>query len=70
MTVNRSKTIAATTGGSDFICSPATRAAALTPVSLCGWDDGFVIGLVMDVSGQPVTSTLHEAEAARTAGER
>jgi hypothetical protein len=70
VTVNRGKTIAATTGGSDFVCSPATRAAPLTPVSLCGWDDGFAIGLVMDVSGQPVTTTLHEAVAARSAGER
>jgi hypothetical protein len=69
VTVSRGRTIAATTGGSDFVCSPATRAAPLTPVSLCGWDDGFAIGLVMDVSGQPVTTTLHEAEAARTAGE-
>ena len=68
--VDHSKTIAATTGGSDFVCSPATRAAPLAPVSLCGWDDGFAIGLVMDVGGQPVTTTLHEAEAARSAGER
>ena len=52
------------------MCSPATRAAPLTPVSLCGWDDGFAIGLVMDVGGEPVTTTLHEAEAARSAGER
>lgn len=70
VTVNRGKTIAVTMGGSDFVCSPATRAAPLTPVSLCGWDDGSAIGLVMDVSGQPVTTTLHEAVAARSAGER
>jgi hypothetical protein len=69
VTVNRGKTIAATMGGSDFVCSSATRAAPLTPVSLCGWDDGFAIGLVMDVSGQPVTTTLHDAVVARTAGE-
>jgi hypothetical protein len=38
-------------------------------VSICGWDDGDTVGLVMDVSGQPVTATLHDAEAARSAGE-
>jgi hypothetical protein len=70
VTVNRSKTLAATTGGSDFVCSPATRATPPTALSLCGWDDGTTIGLVMDVSGQPVDTTLHEAEAARSAGER
>jgi hypothetical protein len=63
------ETLNAASDGSDFICSPATGPAPLTAVSLCGWDDGDTIGLVMDVSGQPVTATLHEAEAARGAGE-
>jgi hypothetical protein len=69
LTVNRSRTIVATSDGSDFICSPGTRPAPLTAVSLCGWDDGAIIGLVMDVSGQPINTTLSEAEAARTTGE-
>ena len=69
VTVDRSRMVASTTGGSAFVCSPATRVAPLTPISLCGWDDGSTIGLVMDVSGQPVTTTLHEAVAARSAGE-
>ncbi len=67
--VDRTRMVAANTGGSYFVCSPATRAVPLTPVSLCGWDDGSTIGLVMDVSGQPVNTTLHEAVAARSAGE-
>ncbi|MHB8490068.1 MAG: hypothetical protein ACYDCS_12975 [Candidatus Dormibacteria bacterium] len=58
-----------TTSGSNFICSPATGPAPLTAVSLCGWDDGDTIGLVMDVTGQPVTATLRDAVAARGAGE-
>lgn len=69
LTVNRSKTVQATTDGSQFICSPATRPAPLTAVSLCGWDDGTTIGLVMDISGQTVNTTLHETEQARSAGE-
>jgi hypothetical protein len=69
VTVDRSRMVASTTEGSEFVCSPATRVAPLTPISLCGWDDGSTIGLVMDVSGQPVTTTLHEAVAARSAGE-
>jgi hypothetical protein len=69
VTVNRSKTMQATTDGSQFVCSPATRPAPLGAVSLCGWDDGTTIGLVMDVSGQPVNTTLNEAEQARSAGE-
>jgi hypothetical protein len=69
VTVDRTKTIKATTGGSEFVCSPATRPAPQTAVSLCGWDDGGTIGLVMDVSGQAVNTTLTEAEQAKTAGE-
>jgi hypothetical protein len=69
LTVNHSQTIAATSDGSDFVCSPATRPAPLSPVSLCGWDDGTTIGLVMDVTTHPVNATLGEAEAARSAGE-
>lgn len=69
VTVNRSKTVQATANGSQFVCSPATRPAPLTAVSLCGWDDGTTMGLVMDVSGQPVNTTLSEAETARSAGE-
>jgi hypothetical protein len=69
VTVNSTRTTNTAVSGSDFICSPATGPAPLTAVSLCGWDDGDTIGLVMDVSGQPVTATLHQAEAARTAGE-
>ncbi len=69
VTVNRSRTMQATTDGSQFVCSPATRPAPLGAVSLCGWDDGTTIGLVMDVSGQPVNTTLNEAEQARSAGE-
>jgi hypothetical protein len=69
VTVNSSKTLNTTTGGSSFICSPASGPAPLTAVSLCGWDDGDTIGLVVDVSGQTVTATLREAVAARGAGE-
>jgi hypothetical protein len=69
VTVDRSKTVQATTNGSQFVCSPATRPAPLGAVSLCGWDDGTTIGVVMDVSGQPVSITLTEAEQARSAGE-
>ena len=69
VTVVNGKTLNTTAGGSNFICSPATGPAPLTAVSLCGWDDGDTIGLVMDVSGQAVGATLREAEAARTAGE-
>ena len=70
LTVDQTKTIAATSDGSNFVCSPASRPAPLPPVSLCGWDDGATIGLVMDVTSQPVNTTLSEAEAARRAGER
>jgi hypothetical protein len=69
LTVDQTKTIAATSDGSNFVCSPASRPAPLPPVSLCGWDDGATIGLVMDVTSQPVNTTLSEAEAARRAGE-
>ncbi len=69
VTVDRKATVDTTTEGSNFICSPATRPAPLSPVSLCGWSDGDTIGLVMDVSGQSVAATLREAEAARSAGE-
>ena len=69
VTVNSARTLNRTTGGSDFICSPASGPAPLTAVSLCGWDDGDTIGLVVDVSGQTVTATLREAVAARGAGE-
>jgi len=69
VTVSSGKTVNTTADGSDFICSPATGPAPLTTISLCGWDDGDTIGLVMGVSGQPITATLHEAEAARGAGE-
>jgi hypothetical protein len=64
-----SKTLNTTTDGSDFICSPATGPAPLTSISLCGWDDGDTIGLVLDVSGESVSATLREATAARAAGE-
>jgi hypothetical protein len=69
VTVNKGKSITTTNNGSDFVCSPATLPSPTTTVSVCGWDDGSVIGLVMDVSGQPVDATLREAEAARSAGE-
>ena len=69
VTVDRKATVDTTTDGSSFICSPATGPAPLTSVSLCGWNDGDTIGLVMDVSGQSVSATLREAEAARSAGE-
>jgi hypothetical protein len=69
VTVVNGETLNTNTGGSNFICSPATGPAPLTAVSLCGWDDGDTIGLVMDVSGQTVSATLQEAVAARTAGE-
>jgi hypothetical protein len=70
VTVDKTKTVKTTTDGSQFVCSPATRPAPQTPVSLCGWSDGSTIGLVMDVSGQPVDKTLNEAVQAKTAGER
>jgi hypothetical protein len=38
-------------------------------MSICGWSDGGTVGLVMDVSGQPVSTTLTEAVQAKTAGE-
>ena len=63
------KTLNTTTSGSNFICSPATGPAPLTLVSLCGWDDGDTIGLVMNVTSQPVSATLRDAVAARGAGE-
>jgi hypothetical protein len=63
------KTLNTTTSGSTFICSPATGPAPLTLVSLCGWDDGDTIGLVMNVTSQPVSATLRDAVAARGAGE-
>ena len=69
VTVDKSKTVKTTTDGSQFVCSPATRPAPQTAVSLCGWGDGSTIGLVMDVSGQPVNTTLTEAVQAKTAGE-
>jgi hypothetical protein len=69
VTVDTGRTLNTTSDGSDFICSPASGPAPLTAVSLCGWDDGDTIGLVMDVTGQPVSATLHEAEAARSEGE-
>jgi hypothetical protein len=69
VTVDKSKTVKTTKSGSQFICSPATRPAPQTAVSLCGWEDGGTIGLVMDVSGQPVNTTLTEAVQAKSAGE-
>jgi hypothetical protein len=69
VTVDPTKTVKTTTDGSQFVCSPATRPAPQTAVSLCGWSDGSTIGLVMDVSGQPVNKTLTEAVQAKTAGE-
>ncbi len=69
VTVDSAKTVNTTNDGSDFICSAATGPAPLTALSLCGWDDGDTVGLVMDVSGQAVSATLREAEAARDAGE-
>jgi hypothetical protein len=69
VTVVSGQMLNTTTGGSEFICSPATGPAPLTALSLCGWDDGDTIGLVMDVTGQPVTATLRDAVAARGAGE-
>ena len=69
VTVDRTGMVSTTTGGSNFICSPASGAAPLTALSLCGWDDGDTIGLVVDVSGQTVGTTLREAVAARGAGE-
>jgi hypothetical protein len=69
VTVDRTGMVSTTTGGSNFICSPASGPAPLTALSLCGWDDGDTIGVVVDVSGQTVGTTLHEAEAARGAGE-
>ena len=69
MTVSNSKTLNTATEGSDFICSPATGPAPLTSLSLCAWDDGDTIGLVMNVTGQAVATTLQQAESARSAGE-
>ena len=69
VTVDRTKTLKTTTDGSQFVCSPATRPAPQTAVSLCGWSDGSTMGLVMDVSGQPVNKTLTEAVQAKSAGE-
>jgi hypothetical protein len=69
VTVSSSNTLNTSTGGSDFICSPATGPAPLTSLSLCAWDDGDTIGLVMNVTGQAVATTLHQAESARSAGE-
>ncbi len=69
VTVISSKTVNKATDGSDFICSPATGPAPLTSISLCGWDDGDTIELVLDVTSDTVTTTLSEATAARTAGE-
>jgi hypothetical protein len=69
VTVDQTKTVKTTTDGSQFVCSPATRPAPETAVSLCGWSDGSTFGLVMDVSGQPVNKTLTEAVQAKTAGE-
>ena len=69
VTVISSEALNTTTDGSHFICSPATGPAPLTSISLCGWDDGDTIGLVLDVTGEPVSATLGEAVAARTAGE-
>lgn len=68
-TVDRTKALKTTTDGSQFVCSHATRPAPQPAVSLCGWSDGSTIGLVMDVSGQPVNKTLTEAVQAKTAGE-
>jgi hypothetical protein len=69
MSVISSKTLNTQADGSDFICSPATGPAPLTSISLCGWDDGDTIGLVLDVTGDSVSATLQEATAARMAGE-
>lgn len=69
LNVISSKTLNTRTDGSDFICSPATGPAPLTSISLCGWDDGDTIGLVLDVTGDSVSAALQEATAARTAGE-
>jgi len=69
VTVVSGKSLNTSAGGSEFICSAATGPAPLTALSLCGWDDGDTIGLVMDVTGQPVAATLRDAEAARGAGE-
>lgn len=69
VSVISSRTVNTTTDGSHFICSPATGPAPLTSISLCGWDDGDTIGLVLDVTGEPVSATLSEAAAARAAGE-
>ena len=69
VTVDSAKKLNTTNDGSDFICSSATGPAPLTALSVCGWDDGDTVGLVLDVSGQTVSATLREAEAARGAGE-
>jgi hypothetical protein len=69
VSVTSGETLNTTTGGSHFMCSPAAGPPPLSALSLCGWDDGDTIGLVMDVSGQPLSATLSEAEAARSAGE-
>ncbi|HVC03623.1 MAG TPA: hypothetical protein VND88_03010 [Candidatus Acidoferrales bacterium] len=69
VTVDKTRTVKTVTDGSQFVCSAATRPAPQTAVSLCGWSDGSTIGLVMDVSGEPVNKTLTEAVQAKTAGE-
>ena len=70
VTVERTGMVSTIAGGSTFICSPATGPVPLTALSLCGWDDGDTIGMVMAVTAQTVSTTLREAEAARGAGER
>jgi hypothetical protein len=69
VTVSSTRTLNTATQGSDFICSPATGPAPLTSLSICAWDDGDTIGLVMNVTGQAVATTLQQAESARSAGE-
>ncbi len=69
VTVSSTRTRNTATQGSDFICSPATGPAPLTSLSLCAWDDGDTIGLVMNVTGEAVATTLQQAESARSAGE-
>ncbi len=69
VTVISGKMLTTAADGSHFVCSAATGPAPLTALSLCGWDDGDTLGLVVNVSGQTVSATLRDAEAARTAGE-
>jgi hypothetical protein len=69
VTVDKTRALKTMTDGSQFVCSPATRPAPQTAMSICGWSDGGTVGLVMDVSGQPVSTTLTEAVQAKTAGE-